>query len=159
MPCLSIVLIFGSSHADNTSFPAYTHCLHRIFYMRTDFAEEWPWCCWVRDECPIDLINGCDAGNPSKSLLIKRTSLLIKLQEHLIRIQTKMCCVNTYNTYQESLHSCTYEQWTVECCIMRNYYKPDTSLHLPPKKYGERRDGRKTENEKDREIQYVVKGL
>lgn len=70
-------------------------CLHGFRSVRTDFAER-PWCCWVCDECPIDLINGCDAGNPSKSLLIKRTGLLIKLQEHLIRIQTKMCSVNTY---------------------------------------------------------------
>lgn len=42
---------------------------------------------------------------------------------------------------------------------MRNDYKSDTSLYLPQEGWGERRDGRKTENERDREIQYVVKGL
>lgn len=98
---IDFCFVFFFPYADNASCPAYTRAFSESLLCGLIFAEEWPWCCRVRDECPIDLINGSDAGNPSKSLLIKRTGLLIKLQDHLIRIQTpkrkkKPCSVNTY---------------------------------------------------------------
>lgn len=140
-------------------------CLCRIFYKQTDFAEEWPWCCWVHDECPIDLINGYDAGNSSKKACwLNAPAYWLNCRNTSLEYKPKCAALIHINTYQESLQSRHYKQWTVVCCIMRNCYSTRlTHLGAPPspprKWYGERRDGRKIGNEKDREIQYVVKRL